>query len=88
MAVEKINVTLPSETVTKLRRLVPRGERSHVIAEATARYVEELTQKTIFRQVAGLWKNRRLRTQADVNRFLKRLRGSTPDRLRRLVDRG
>lgn len=85
MAVEKVNVTLPSETVARLRRLVPPGERSHVIAEATTRYIEELTQKTTMRQVAGLWKDRRLRTQGDVNRFLKRLRGSTQQRLTRLA---
>jgi len=88
MPVEKINVTLPGETLAKLRRLVPSGERSHVIAEATSRYVEERTQKAVFRQVAGLWKDRRLRTQSDVNRLLKRLRGSTSHRLTRLLSRG
>lgn len=89
MAVEKINVTLPTETVIKLRRFVPAGERSHVIAEATAHYLEGMTQKATFRHVAGLWKDRvQWRTQADVNRALKRLRGSTPRRLRRLVGRG
>jgi len=88
MAVEKINVTLPRETVARLRRLVPSGERSHVIAEATDRYVEELTQKAALRQVAGLWKGRRFRTQSHVNHFLKRLRGSTQQRLTRLVERG
>lgn len=84
MPVEKINVTLPSETLAKLRRLVPLGERSHAIAEATERYVEERMQKAVFRRVAGLWKDRRLRTQADVNRLLRRLRGSTAQRLTRL----
>ncbi len=88
MASEKINVTLPSETVAKLRRLIPPGERSLVIAEATDRYLEERTQKALLRQVAGLWKDRPLRTQADVNRFLRRLRGSTHRRLTRLVSRG
>ena len=89
MAVEKVNVTLPKETVDKLRRFVPAGERSHVIAEATAQYLDGLTQKTILRRVAGLWKDRiRLRTQTDVNRALKRLRGSTQHRLRRLAGRG
>ena len=87
--VEKINVTLPKETVAKLRRFVPAGERSHVIAEATAVYLEELTQKAVLRRIAGLWKDRaHLRTQADVNRTLKRLRGSTQRRLRRLAGRG
>ena len=88
MAVEKINVTLPVETASKLRRLVPPGERSHVIAEATARYIEEVTQKAALRSVEGLWKDRRLSTQADVNRLLKRLRGSTASRLRRLAAHG
>ena len=89
MATEKVNVTLPKETVAKLRRFVPVGERSHVIAEATAQYLEGLTQKAVLRRVAGLWSDRgRLRTQADVNRWLAGLRGSTERRLRRLAGRG
>lgn len=87
--VEKVNVTLPKETVIKLRRFVPAGERSHIIAQATAQYLDTLTQKAVFRQVAGLWKDRaRLRTQADVNAFLRRMRGSTQRRLRRLTTHG
>ncbi len=86
MAVEKVNVTLPREMMQKLRRLVPAGKRSHVIAEATAQYLEQLTQKTVLRRVAGLWRDRtNLRTQADVNRMLKQVRGSTQQRLKRLA---
>lgn len=89
MKVEKINVTLPEDTVEKLRRFVPAGQRSHVIAEATAHYLERLTQKAALHQAAGLWRNRtHLRTQADVNRFLKRVRGSTQARLKRLGAHG
>ena len=48
-----------------------------------------VTQKAALRRVAGLWEDRtQLRSQADVNRFLKRLRGSTRQRLRRLAGRG
>ncbi len=89
MKVEKINVTLPEDTVEKLRRFVPAGQRSHVIAEATAQYLEGLTQKAALHQAAGLWRNRtRLHTQADVNRLLKQVRGSTQARLKRLGARG
>lgn len=89
MAVEKVNVTLPQETMEKLRRLIPSGERSHVIAQATAQYLEQLTQKNMLRQVTGLWKHRtELRTQDDVNRWLKRVRGSTHHRLKRLAQHG
>ena len=89
MAVEKVNVTLPKETLEKLRRFIPAGERSHVIAEATAQYLESFTQRRALRQVAGLWKDRvQLRTQIDVNRVLRHLRGSTRQRLRRLDQSG
>ena len=89
MPVEKVNVTFPKETLARLRRFVPPGERSHVIAEATAQYLESLTQKAVFHRVAGLWKDRvRLRTQTDIKQVLKRLRGSTQRRLRRLSSRG
>lgn len=89
MDVEKVNVTLPKETLAKLRRFVPRGRRSHVIAEATAQYLAELTQKAALRRVAGLWRDRTaLHGQTDVNRMLRRLRGSTRARLKRLSSRG
>lgn len=89
MPVEKINVTLPTETLAKLRRFVPAGERSRVVAEATAQYLETLTQKKAFHRAAGLWKDRaELRTQADVNRALKELRGATASRLKHLTSRG
>lgn len=42
-----------------------------------------LMQDAMLRRVVGLWKDRAwLRTQADVDRFLKRLRGSMRQRLR------
>lgn len=89
MKVEKINVTLPEDTVEKLRRFVPAGQRSHVIAEATTRYLDGLTQKAALHQAAGLWRNRTtLRTQTEINRVLKRVRGSTDARLKRLSGRG
>lgn len=89
MGVEKVNVTLPKETLAKLRRFVPAGERSQVIARATNQYLESLMQKNVLRKISGLWKGRsHLRTQSDVNRALKRLRGSTQARLRGLVSRG
>ena len=85
MGVEKVNVTLPKETLAKLRRFVPAGERSQVIAQATNQYLEGLIQKSALRKVSGLWKNRvHLRTQADINRALKRLRGSPRTRLKGL----
>ena len=87
--VEKVNVTLPKETLMKLRRFVPVGKRSHVIAQATAQYLEAMTQKAALHQVAGLWKDRpRLATPTGVNRFLRRLRGSTRRRLKRLATHG
>ena len=85
MGVEKVNVTLPKETLLKLRRFVPAGERSQVIAQATNQYLEGLIQKSILRKVSGLWRDRTsLRTQTDVNRALKKIRGSTESRLKGL----
>ena len=89
MSVEKLNVTLPKETLAKLRRFVPAGERSQVIARATNQYLESLIQKSVLRKLSGLWKDRaHLRTQADVNRALKQRRGSTSVRLKGPAARG
>lgn len=82
MAVEKVNVTIPKETMDRLRRLVPAGERSRVIAAATQQFLDEMLQQETLRKVAGLWKDRRdLQSQSDVNRMLQRIRGSTRRRL-------
>ena len=38
----RINVTLPEETVTLIDRMVPKGDRSQLIAEAIRYYVEHV----------------------------------------------
>jgi CopG family transcriptional regulator/antitoxin EndoAI len=38
----RLNISLPDETVRLLDRVAPKGERSHVIAEAVTRYVAEV----------------------------------------------
>jgi CopG family transcriptional regulator/antitoxin EndoAI len=38
----RLNISLPDETVRLLDRVAPKGERSHVIAEAVTRYVMEV----------------------------------------------
>ena len=89
MSVEKLSVTLPKETLDKLRRFVPIGQRSQVIARATNQYLESLIQKSVLRKVSGLWKDRtHLQTQADINRALKQQRGSPQARLKGLVNHG
>jgi CopG family transcriptional regulator/antitoxin EndoAI len=37
----RINITLPEETARLLERVASRGNRSHLIAQAIQRYVEE-----------------------------------------------
>jgi hypothetical protein len=78
MAVEKLNVTFPKDTVEKLRHLIPAGERSHVIAEAVEEKLRVLACRRALRLAAGAWSTRHhadLRSQADINRYLGRLRG-------------
>jgi len=38
----RVNITLPEETLRLLERVTKKGDRSRVIAEAVARYVEEV----------------------------------------------
>lgn len=82
---EKMNFSIPKDLAQKLRQYVPPGERSHVIAEVTNRYLTLLAQKHALKQVAGLWQNRKhLQTEANVRRCLRQLRGSTAKRQSRL----
>ena len=38
----RLNISLPEETIRLLDQIAAKGDRSHVIAEAVARYVAEI----------------------------------------------
>lgn len=82
---EKINITIPRKTIKKLEELIPRGERSGFIAEATERLLIEVAQKEAILEAAGVWSHRgKFASQKRINQYLRTLRGSTRARQRKL----
>lgn len=47
----RVNITLPEETVRLLERVVKKGDRSRLIAEAVKRYVETVGRTNLRRQL-------------------------------------
>lgn len=47
----RLNITLPEETIRLLDRVVRRGERSRLIAEAVQHYVERVGRKNLRKQL-------------------------------------
>lgn len=59
----RVNITLPEETLRLLDRVVKKGDRSRVIAEAVRRYVKDVGKANLRRQLReGYERN------ADLNR--------------------
>lgn len=82
---EKINITIPRDILRKLEELIPRGERSGFIAEATERLLVEVGQRKAISEVAGVWSGRReLSSQKKINLYLREIRGSTKERQKKL----
>lgn len=84
---ERINVVLSKELVGQLRALVPPRQRSQVIAEALAEKLVRLQQTKAIRESAGAWTDENhpdLMTDDDYEVWIRNLRGSLDERLRRL----
>lgn len=47
----RINVTLPSETLTLLAQFAPKGERSRFISEAIQHYIAQIQTETLREQL-------------------------------------
>lgn len=81
----KTQVIFPEELLKRLDRVIKKRERSDFVVEAVEEKLKSLNLQTALKHVAGLWKDRKdLRTDADVRRHLKSLRGSNAVREKRL----
>lgn len=78
----KTQIVLPDKLGEELKRTIPARRRSQFIAEALEKQLRVLKSQQVLRQTVGAWTDKNhpdLRTQADINRYLARLRGCRHD---------
>lgn len=51
----RINVTIPNEIITDLRKIVPKRKRSKFVSSAIAKKIEDLKKKKALRTLSGSW---------------------------------
>lgn len=82
---EKINITIPKDTLRKLEELIPYGARSAFIAQATEIMLREVSQRKAIVEAAGIWSERgEFATRKKIDVYLRKLRGTTRERQKRL----
>ncbi len=81
----KTQIVFPDHLLKRLDQVVKRRQRSDFVAEAVEEKLKRLGAHQALKQVAGIWKNRDdLKTDADVTRYVKRLRATGAARAQRL----
>ena len=81
----KTQIVFPGRLLKQLDQVVKRRQRSDFVVEAVEEKLKKLSAYQALKQVAGIWKNRDdLKTDADVARYMKRLRATGAAREQRL----
>ncbi len=85
-ATRKTQVVFPEDVLEEVDRVVGSRKRSEFVVEATREKLERLRFAKALRRAAGSWSDEshpHLQTQADINRYLRKVRASTQKRLAR-----
>lgn len=83
----KTHVVFPKDLLKSLDRLIGKRKRSRFVVEATREKIERLKFSKALDKAAGAWKDKNhpdLKTQEDVNKYLKKTRAKTSRRIARL----
>ena len=81
----RTNVLLPEELVEELDQVAGKRKRSRFIVQAIREKLARLKFAEMLTQTAGAWSDENhpeIRTQEDLNRYLRRVRGATDRRVR------
>jgi Arc/MetJ-type ribon-helix-helix transcriptional regulator len=87
-ATRKTQVVFPEDLLEEVDRVVGSRKRSEFVVEATREKLHRLRFAKALRRAAGSWSDENhpdLKTQADINRYLRKVRASTNRRLARRV---
>ena len=82
----KTHVVFPEDLLQSLDRFVGKRKRSHFVVEATQEKMEKLRFSKALDKAGGAWKDKNhldLKTQEDVNKYLKKTRAKTTRRIAR-----
>ena len=84
---EKLSITVPKELAEKLREMVPSGKISAFVADAVEDKLQMEKQRIGLEVGRGAWKDEDhpdLKTPEDTQRFIRSLRATSRDRLKRV----
>jgi len=82
---KQANFTLPQDLLEELKRTVPRGEQSRVVAEALRNEIKRIKFKKALQESFGSWKSEHRELAKGTRAFVRSLRKSS--RLNRLSSR-
>lgn len=91
MKAVRTNVMLPADLLSEIDRVAGARRRSGFLMVAAQEKLARLRFDRAAARAFGAWKDEAhpdLRTDADLARYLTRIRASTADRVRRRVGRG
>jgi predicted transcriptional regulator len=83
--VRRTNIILPDKLVEEVDRVAGKRKRSQFIAQAIQERLAKIKFEQALARAAGAWRDENhpdLSTQEDINRYLKRVRQATNERLR------
>jgi hypothetical protein len=81
----KTQIVFPAGLLKRLDQVVKKKERSLFVVEAVEEKLKGLNLQKALKRVVGLWKDREdLKTDTDVEKYLKNLRESDTSRGKRL----
>ncbi len=81
----KTHILFPKPLLKEVDKLVGTGHRSQFVIEATEEKLKRMKVIEALKSAAGSWTDKRhpkLKTQKDINRYLKKVRAQTEQRIR------
>jgi hypothetical protein len=71
---QRININFPDDVAEDLKRLVPEGQRSSVVVEATRRELERIRRKGAYESLLDLRRSAQTVPAGDVLNTLRKIR--------------
>lgn len=85
MRTVKTQIVFPEDLLEELDRAVKKRERSDFVIQAVEDKLQKLRLEQALQRASGIWKHRKdMRTDGQVRKYLKQLRGADTRRKRRL----
>lgn len=73
---ERVNILLPKQTAKRLRRVIPRGQRSKMISQAIDEKLSQINRKDAYQELLGLRKGMPKVSMEEVVKWVRKDRRS------------